>query len=413
MAIIGTGISGMAAAYYLRDVYDITIFEKNDYVGGHANTIEVEEDDISIPVDTGFIVFNHITYPNLVHFFKELEVPIQKSDMSFSVYNLESGWQWAGDHFFTLFAQRKNLFSLPFWNFLREIKYFNKRARFDLKNKNFNEKSVIDYVKEHRFSDRFLNNFLVPMGSAIWSTPIQKMMDFPIETLIRFFQNHGFLGMNTQHQWYTVTGGSRIYMEKIQKKLKKKVKVNEKVHKVHQARDRVYVKTQKETAAFDRLLIATHADDALDILENPTKIQKELLNCFQYEKNQAILHTDIRVMPPLKRIWASWNYKLQKTGSSPSSSTVYFINRLQNLKTKNHYMVSINELHAIDERKIIRVIDYKHPLFDQKAIDAQKVIHKLSESGGVFFAGSYFRYGFHEDALLSSLEAVKGLKKTA
>ena len=403
LAIIGSGIAGLGSAYYLSKEYDVTLFEKSDHLGGHTNTATVFEENRPLNIDMGFIVFNKQTYPNLIKLFDRLNVEYEPSNMSFGVYNKSENFQYAGNSIGTLFAQRQNLLRPRYWRFLLEMNRFNKRAPLQLRTEQVN-KPLAEYLSEENYSNDFILNFIIPMGSAVWSTPIHKMLKFPAKTLIQFFYNHGFLGLDTQFQWLTVTGGSKNYIQNILKNSNFKYKINCKVYEVERIANRVIVKTEQGNFSFNKVVLAAHADQALFLLKNPSKREKHLLSNFKYEKNQAVLHTDSSVMPPLKKIWSSWNYKIKKTDSNFRSSTTYYMNSLQNLKTKNHYFVSINEFDEIDPKKILRIISYEHPIFNMKAIEAQKWLAELNENDHIYFCGSYFKYGFHEDALKSALD---------
>ena len=408
LAIIGSGISALGAAYYLREQYDITIFEAGDYVGGHTNTVTVDDDGRALPVDTGFIVYNEVTYPNLTRLFAELGVATHESDMSFGMYNLTTGLQYSGQNYGTLFAQRKNIFSPRHWRLLMQASRFNSTAPEDL-DAGRADMPLGEYLRERDYDEYFIHNFIVPMGSAVWSTPVDKMLNFTAAALIRFFRNHGFLGMHTQLQWRTVTGGSRSYVQKILTAVDCDVRLNEPVRGVRRKTQGATVRTDRETRAFDRVLIATHADQALALLENPTALEREILPAYRYEKNRAVLHTDERVLPPLRRVWSSWNYKsrLDPATGTQSTATVYWMNRLQALPTRKNFFVSINDFETIAPEATLRTIDYEHPLFDGRAIELQSRLPELNAHGPIYFAGSYFRYGFHEDGLISGLSVVE------
>lgn len=401
LAIIGSGISGLGLAYYLMDKYELKIFEKENYAGGHSHTVDVQEDGQVLPVDTGFIVFNKVTYPLLLELFETLKVPYHKSDMSFSFYNEDNNLQYHGSSLSGLFAQRKNLLRPSYYAFLLEINRFNKNAPKHLPELKPNI-SLKEYLEKEKYSPDFINHFLIPMSSAVWSTPPDLMLGFPAATLIRFFYNHGFLGLNTQYQWYTVTGGSKTYVNLLRKEIQKRqgrdVFLNTPVTKVETDGKKVKVFTHKKKEVFDKVVLACHAPEALSLLAKPSPLQKKVLSAFRYQPNLAILHTDETVMPPLKRIWCSWNYKRKAT----VTSTVYWMNRLQKLPTEINYFVSINEYRKISPQKIIKKIEYEHPLFDTKAIVEQSNLPKLNEKGPVYFCGAYFRYGFHEDGLWSA-----------
>ncbi|MCS6984302.1 MAG: FAD-dependent oxidoreductase [Leptospiraceae bacterium] len=401
LAIVGSGISGLGCAYYLKDKYNIKIYEKEDYAGGHSNTVDVREKEKTLPIDTGFIVFNKITYPLLVQLFEELGVSYQESDMSFSFYHEDSQLQYHGSSLNGLFAQRINLLRPAYYRFLLEIHRFNQQAPKHLPELS-PEITLGDYLKRERYSSDFIEYFLIPMGSAVWSTPAELMFSFPASTLIRFFHNHGFLGLNTQYQWYTIQGGSREYVrllrEAIAKKQGRDVFLKTPVRHIESDGKKIKLYIKNKSELFDKVILACHAPDALKIIKKPSPLQQELLSAFRYHKNLAVLHHDESVMPPLKRIWCSWNYR--RKGNL--TSTVYYMNRLQKLKTQINYFVSINDYRKISPAKIIKTIEYEHPLFDSKAILYQNRLHELNKKGPIFFCGAYFRYGFHEDGLWSA-----------
>ncbi len=406
LAIIGSGISALGAAYYLRERFDITIFEKNDYVGGHTNTILVDEQGGPLPVDTGFIVFNHHTYPNLIRLFDRLGVQSQASNMSFAMYNIDSGLQFSGQSWNALFAQRRNVLRPAYWRLLLQANRFNSTAVADLEEGRA-EMSMGEYLERNGYDAHFVENYILPMGSAVWSTPIDRMLEFPAGTMIRFFKNHGFLGMYTQLEWRTLVGGSHSYVKRILAALPRPPRLNAAVSAVRPDGDGVMVRSGAGEERFDRVLIAAHADEALAMLSEATPLQRELLSAFAYQKNTAILHTDEKAMPPSRRTWSAWNYKLESDRQgSARTATVYWMNRLQNLPTRQNYFVSINEFQELRPECVLRRIDYTHPLFDARAVEAQKRLQELN-NGPIYFAGSYFRYGFHEDGLLASLLAAE------
>ena len=403
LAIVGTGIAGMSSAYFLNEKYDITVFEKNDYIGGHTNTVNVDEDGVDIPIDTGFMVFNHETYPLLTKLFEKLDVPIKNTDMSFAVRHDPSGWEYNGSSMSGLFSQRKNIFNPKFIKFLLSIDKFNKSAPQKLKSGELDKLTIKEYVEQEKFPKDFYEKFLVPMSAAVWSTPFEKMANFPAKTLIQFFFNHGFMGLDTQFQWKTVVKGSETYKQKIIKEYKDKIKSNcaIKSAKTNDAGKVILKDVHGNEHTFNKVLFASHADETLEILDEPTVKQKELLSCFKYQKNIATMHTDEKIMPKTKRAWSSWNYIIPPSGEP---FTVYYMNMLQGVSEKKDYFININGEQFIDKSKIIKTIEYTHPLFDFPAVNAQKRLHELNEEDTpMFFCGSYFRYGFHEDALMSGV----------
>ena len=405
LAIIGTGISGMGSAHLLQHKYDITIFEQADYIGGHTNTITVDEDGKDVFIDTGFMVFNFETYPNLCKLFKEINAPVKKSDMSFSVQHTASGLEYSGSGLNGIFAQRKNIFNIRYIKMLLQIQRFNKDAVKILDDPKYANHSLKQFIEEFGYGEDMLWKFLVPMSSAVWSTPMGLMLDFPAVTLIRFFKNHGFLGLDTQHQWYTLHNGSQSYRELLVQPFKDRIQTNNAVTKVERENGKAIVHTKNgETSTFDKVIFACHGDQALQLLATPTVDQKRLLENFKYQPNTATVHTDTSIMPKNKKVWSSWNYRVGEVNGKQIPTTIYWMNRLQNVSEKKDYFVSINAISgSIDETKILRMIDYEHPLFDVAAVQAQKELYKLNETGPLYFCGSYFKYGFHEDAYASAV----------
>ena len=405
LAIIGTGIAGMGSAHFLKDHFDLTLFEKNDYVGGHTNTVYVEERNKQLPIDTGFMVFNKVTYPNLVKLFKELDVPIKKTDMSFSVQFRPTGMEYNGSGFEGLFAQKSNILKPSFLKMLLQIKRFNEQSVIDLETGEFDNYSLQDYIEEKGYGTDFTKKYIVPMSSAIWSTPMDTTLQFPFSTIVRFMKNHGMLGMNTQHQWYTVEGGSETYKEKIIAPFKDQIHTSKGVEKVVRRNGKVEVVTSDGGKfEFDRVIMAAHGDEALQMLEEPTPKQAELLSKFKYQPNLATLHTDSSIMPERKKIWSAWNYSIEQQNGQLVPSTIYYMNMLQGVSKNEDYYVSINQHGNIDPKKIIKEINYMHPIFNLEAIAAQKKLPMLNENGPIYFCGSYFKYGFHEDAFTSAVD---------
>lgn len=408
LAIIGSGISGMACAYYLRDKYEISIFEKNDYLGGHTHTHQMSKDNKDFTLDTGFIVFNEHTYPNLLKLFSELGVDKQPSNMSFSVQNLHTKFEYGSEGMAGLFAQKSNLFSLRHWKFLLEIKRFFKVATRDFENNNLAENTIEEYCKARNFSYYFLDNYLVPMAAAVWSTPHSKVYDFPIKSLIPFFYNHGLLDLNKEYQWYTVKGGSNTYIKKILEKTNFDINLNTEILEVFLQEDKVVVKTNSRTEFFDYAVMSCHSDQSLQIFKSLDDSKKKMLEAFPYNSNIAILHQDESIMPKSKNAWASWNHLIKKDATGTyQASTTYWLNKLQKPNTDQNYFLTLNSIKKIDKSKIIKEIHYNHPLFTPQNFEIQKDLQKLNQDSRILFAGAYFGYGFHEDGLKSALEAVK------
>ncbi|MCW3076167.1 MAG: transhydrogenase subunit alpha [Bacteroidetes bacterium] len=411
LAIIGTGITGMGCAHLLQKKYDLTLFEQSDYIGGHTNTIAVNENGSPVYMDTGFMVFNFQTYPNLCDLFKEINAPIKKTDMSFSVQHTLSGLEYAGSGINGLFAQRKNIFNIKYIKMLMQISRFNKESVKIMDDPAFAPFTIGEYIKKYNFGEDMLWKFLVPMSSAVWSAPMDKMLDFPAQTLIRFFYNHGFLGLNTQHQWYTLHNGSQSYRDLLIKPFKNKIFINKKVEKVKRENNKGKIFfADGTTQEFDKIVFASHANQSLEMLVEPTEDEKQLLSPFKYQANKATVHTDENIMPKNKRTWSSWNYRIEEKNGVQIPSIIYWMNKLQGVSELKNYFVSINAIPgSMDPKKIIKEIDYEHPLFDLAAIKAQKELYKLNEQGPLYFCGSYFKYGFHEDAYASAVNLCKNL----
>lgn len=404
-AIIGTGIAGMGCGHFLYPDSDLTFYEQNDYVGGHTNTVTVDEDGKPVYVDTGFMVFNFQTYPNLCKLFDKIKAPVKKTDMSFSVQHVPSKLEYSGSSVNHLFAQRKNIFSPSYIKMLMQISRFNKESIRIMDDPRYANYTIGQYIKEGGFGEDMLWKYLVPMSSAVWSTPMEEMLDFPATTLIRFFHNHGFLGLHTQHQWYTLDKGSQSYRELLIQPFRDRIHINRKAVKISRADGKVTVHAADGTAEiFDRVIIACHGDQALALLEQPTVMEQELLSAFKYQYNKAVLHTDENTMPKAKLAWSSWNYRIQEEQGKLVPSTIYWMNRLQGVSEKKNYFVSVNPHQNLDPKKILKEIDYEHPLFDLAAINAQSYLQELNQQGPVYYCGSYFKYGFHEDAFASAVQ---------
>ena len=409
-AIIGTGIAGMGCGYFLFPHTELSVYEQNDYIGGHTHTVTVEEAGGPVYIDTGFMVFNYKTYPNLCRLFEMIHAPVKKTDMSFSVQHLPTGLEYSGSSLNHLFAQRSNLFSVSFLRMLRQINRFNKESVRLLDDPRYADYSLRQYIKDFDFGEDMLWKYLVPMSSAVWSTPMEKMLDFPVQTLIRFFHNHGFLGLDTQHQWWTLDKGSQSYRDLLIRPFRDRIRVNHKIVAVSREEGRAVVQTADgESQTFDRVILACHGDQALALLADPTAEERRVLGAFSYQHNRAVLHTDEAVMPRKRLAWSSWNYRIIEKDGRLAPSTIYWMNRLQGVSDKKNYFVSINPQEPLDDNKLIREIDYEHPLFDIPAIRAQQNLNNLNKEGPVYFCGSYFNYGFHEDALTSAVRLCRQL----
>ena len=411
MAIIGTGIAGMACGYFLKDRFDITFYEKNFTAGGHTNTVTIDEEGKPVFIDTGFMVYNEITYPHLTRFFRELEIPTKPTSMSFSVQHLPSGLEYCGTGLAGLFAQRKNILNPRFLRMLFEIRRFNQQSVEVLSHGEYSDDTLEDYAKKKKMGEDFLNKYLLPMSSAVWSTEPGPMRRFPIVTLVRFFKNHGLLGLTTHFEWRTLVGGSRVYRDKVLSFFNGRVLLGQAAVQVARQGEKVKVKDSKNAERiYDHAILACHADQALGILSDATDLERHLLKNFRYQKNRATLHTDESIMPKTKRAWSSWNYRIEIDGHGRARpTTVYYMNSLQQVSDKKNYFVSINDPGGIDPKKILWETEYEHPIYDREAVKAQEGLPLLNGGRSLFFCGSYFRYGFHEDAFDSGLEVCRRL----
>ena len=412
LAIIGTGIAGLGCAHFLQRDFDLTLFEAADYIGGHTNTLTAREPGTgrAVPIDTGFMVFNHATYPLLTRLFRELGVVTKKTDMSFSVRHGDSGLEFCGSSLNHLFAQRKNLFRPRFYRMLFAINRFNQEALAALADPAspvFTE-TLGDYVKRRGYGTDFFDLYLVPMSSAVWSTPPEKMLAFPAAALLRFFHNHGFLGLNTQHQWWTVEGGSKSYVAPLTAPFSEKIRLNSAASGVIRTPRGVTVTTSSGTAhTFEKVIIACHGDQALRLLQNPTNAEHRLLSAFHYQPNTATLHTDASVMPRTRLAWSAWNYEIARdSAGAVSTATHYWMNKLQGVSDRENYFVTINRPESIDPAKVLKRIAYDHPLFSLAATAAQAELPALNQAAlgttETFYAGAWQRHGFHEDGLHSA-----------
>lgn len=412
LAIIGTGIAGLGCAHFLQRDYDLTLFESANYVGGHTNTVTATEPGTGrpVPIDTGFMVFNHATYPLLTRLFRELNVATKKTDMSFSVRHADSGLEFCGSSLNHLFAQRKNLFRPRFYRMLAAINRFNQEAVAALADpaSPVLTETLGDYVRRRGYGSDFFDLYLVPMSSAVWSTPPEKMLAFPAAALLRFFHNHGFLGLSTQHQWWTVAGGSKSYIAPLTAPFREKIRLTSAATAVIRTPRGVTITTNTGTAhTFDKIILACHGDQALHLLQNTTDAEHRLLSAFHYQPNTATVHTDTSVMPRTRLAWSAWNYEIARDSSGAvSTATHYWMNKLQGVSDRENYFVTINRPDSIDPARVLQRIAYEHPLFSLAATAAQAELPALNQAAlgttETFFAGAWQRHGFHEDGLHSA-----------
>ena len=405
LAVIGSGISGLSAAYHFSKNHKVDLFEQDDHFGGHSLTYDIKEEDKVVPVDLGFIVFNEQTYPNLISFFRELDVPFEKSNMSFSVSVKDSNVEYGGSGLNAIFANKKNLLNLKFLKMINEIISFYKKAP-SLLNHNLNEDTLGNYLEKSKLSKYFIEYHIIPMVAAIWSMPFEKAKDMPLKLFLNFFINHGLFKLKNRPQWYTVTNRSRAYVNKVLEKISGEVFKNYKVSKILRSENNVRISIGNEYLDYDHVILASHADQSLKILEEPTSEEDKILKRFSYVSNKAYLHIDENLMPLRKSAWSSWN----SITKDNRTCITYWLNKLQNLKTSKNYFLTLNPVEQINNNKILKKIDFTHPYFNKENVKLQKDLHKLQGKKRTWFCGSYFGYGFHEDGIKSSMELFKKFK---
>ena len=413
VAVIGSGISGTSASYYLNKLgYDVYLFESGSYFGGHTNTVDLDFEGQRIPVDTGFLVHNDRTYPNLIDFFEELKIETHLSEMSFSVVRRADDITWAGTNIFTVFAQPRNLFSMRFYRFLKEVLRFNKESKkYLLEYEGKPELTLDEMLIKKGYTEDFKNWYLLPMGGCIWSSPSNEILKFPAYTFLIFCSNHGLLQIFKRPQWKTVLNGCRTYIEKALSQIDNKF-LNEPVLEVISEENKLKLITEKRIEYFDYCLICSHPPQTLEIFKNADYLTKNLLSKFKYQKNKAVLHFDESVLPREKIAWAAWNYlSTESTSGNDKVSVSYLINKLQPLPVEKAVIVTLNPASKIEKNKVVKEINYQHPLFSIDAIRAQREIVNIQGRQGVYFSGAWLRYGFHEDGILSSKSVINKLLK--
>ena len=405
LAVIGSGISGLSAAYHFSKNHKVDLFEQDDHFGGHSLTYDIKEEDKVVPVDLGFIVFNEQTYPNLISFFRELDVPFEKSNMSFSVSVKDSNVEYGGSGLNAIFANKKNLLNLKFLKMINEIISFYKKAP-SLLNNDLSEDTLGIFLEKSKLSKYFIEYHIIPMVAAIWSMPFEKAKDMPLKLFLNFFINHGLFKLKNRPQWYTVTNRSRTYVNKVLEKISGEVFKNYKVSKILRNENNVRISIGNEYLDYDHVILSSHADQSLKILEEPTSEEDKILKRFSYVSNKAYLHIDENLMPLRKSAWSSWN----SITKDNRTCITYWLNKLQNLKTSKNYFLTLNPVEQINNNKILKKIDFTHPYFNKENVKLQKDLHKLQGKKRTWFCGSYFGYGFHEDGLKSSIELFRKFK---
>lgn len=410
IAIVGSGISGLTAAYYLQKNNDICIYEADSRLGGHTATKKIHLGGKDYSIDTGFIVFNDWTYPNFISLLNELGVESQPTQMGFSVFDPETEFEYAGTNLRTLFAQKRNLLSPVHWKMLGDIFRFNKEALADLEaNKLIANETLGAYLQRNKYSDAFINRYLIPMGSAIWSATHGATLDFPVEFFVRFFKNHGLLNITHRPQWRVIKGGSQSYIEPLTKKFKDNIKLNSPVTRIIRSENQVTVISNGAAEYFDEVIIACHSDQALGMLADASDNEKTILTAIPYQKNSVVLHTDTNLLPKRPSTWSSWNYMLAG-GSHTLPILTYSMNILQGIDSLDQFCVTLNAKNKIDPSKIIGEYEYAHPVFSQAAAQAQSAWPLINGVNRTWYCGAYWFNGFHEDGVNSALRVVNALE---
>lgn len=404
IAVIGSGIAGLTSAYILSKNNDVSLFEANDYLGGHTHTFSVNTQETTHAIDTGFIVFNKKTYPNFCKLLEVLNVPIQPSEMSFSYRSDFRRLEYSGRNLNTLFSNRWNLFKFDFYHFMKDILLFNVHAKKFLAQTNDMAITIHDFINNNNYAVQFIDCYLIPMMAAIWSKNKKDTLNCSAAFILQFYNNHGLLDLFNRPKWYVIQQGSKSYIQPMIAQLKDQVYLNAKVEQIKREKNKIQIMVNHQEHLFDALVCATHSDQALAILEKPTPEEINILSGIKYTPNEVVLHTDSRVMPKNKRAWASWNY-LDNQSDSPTLT--YYMNRLQSLHSRHDFFVSVNLSHDIAENKIIQTFKYAHPCLNLTALQAQKQINMIQGVNNTYYVGSYWGYGFHEDGVNSAINACK------
>jgi predicted NAD/FAD-binding protein len=413
VAIVGTGISGLTCGYYLHKEHDVTLFEANDYIGGHTATVDVSLNGKAYAIDTGFIVYNDRTYPNFIKMMKEVGVEGIPTQMSFSVRNDGNGLEYNGHTVSTLFAQKRNWANPKFYRFIFEILRFNKLAKRFANEQSSNSQTLGDFLDDHNFSAFFTDNYVLPMGAAIWSSTLADMRAFPLMFFLRFFLNHGLLDITNRPQWYVIKGGSRSYISPLTKGFAERIHLNSPVEKVVRSDNGVGVQVHGEMHWFDDVIFACHSDQAMQMLSDISSAEQEILGDMAYQANEVVLHTDIELLPKRKVAWAAWNYLLEGSEEEQQRlpSLTYNMNILQHVKSEHTFCVTLNSTEQINPNKILRSFTYHHPMFTTESIAAQQRKDEVQGKQSTRFCGAYWYNGFHEDGVRSALDVVQGLEE--
>lgn len=410
IAVVGSGISGLAVAWLLKDSYQVSLIEAGSYFGGHSNTVDVTLNGMTHPVDTGFLVHNDLTYPNLIELFRHLKVDVHASDMSFGVSIAEPDIEWAGTDLSTVFAQRRNLIRPAFLSMLRDILRFNKNAQRYLTEAQSNSISLEQLLDRERFGQTMRDWYLLPMAAAIWSAPVKDILGFPAAHFLTFCLNHRLLQIQERPQWKTVVGGSRCYVQKLVEQLTD-VRLNTPVQRVERLADSVLLHSSRGVERFDAVVLACHAPTSLALLDDAVPQEREVLQAFRYQENRAVLHTDIRLLPRRKKVWSAWNYLSQGgAGQEQPVAVSYLLNQLQALPFTQPVIVTLNPHIEPLPDLMLKELTYEHPILDAAAARAQEKLPSIQGLDRVWFCGAWAGYGFHEDGLKSALRVVRDFR---
>lgn len=411
IAIIGSGIAGLTCAHLLSRRHAITLFEAADRVGGHTHTVDVHWRGQHYAVDTGFIVFNDWTYPHFIRLLEHLGVASRMTEMSFSVHDPRTGFEYNGHDLNSLFAQRRNLLSPGFWGMLRDVLRFNRQALADLDQQRIDGATTLgDYLRDNRYGQRFIDHYIVPMGSAIWSMSRADMLHFPLQFFVRFCRNHGLLSVNQRPQWRVIEGGSRSYLAPLCRPFAEHIRLNCPVQRVSRDDEGVTVAWAGASERFDKVVFACHSDQALALLSNPSEQEQAILGAIRYASNDVVLHTDTRLLPRRRRAWASWNYRLDSSQQAPAALT-YDMNILQGIQAPVTFCVSLNQTVLVDPAQIIARFEYAHPQYSLAAVAAQARQDELQGPLHSYYCGAYWANGFHEDGVLSALNVARHFRE--
>ena len=410
IAIVGAGIAGNVAAYHLSKDHQITVYEAQDYVGGHTHTHDIEWNGQRYPVDSGFIVFNHKTYPYFTQLLKELNVAVQTSSMSFSVKCERTGLEYNGTTLNSLFAQRRNLLRPSFYRMILDILRFNREAPILLTSSS-TQIRLKEYLLQGRYGHEFVEQYLTPMGAAIWSADPSRLSSMPAHFFIQFFHNHGMLSVKDRPAWSVIQGGSKEYVRKLTTPFRHRIRTDAPVESITRYPHSVMIKALNQSPEkFDQVFIATHSDQALQLLQDPLPLEQEVLGAIPYQKNEAVLHTDERVLPERRLAWAGWNYHLLSNDTNRVAVT-YNMNILQSIQAPVQFCVTLNNSQSIEPSKVIKRITYYHPFFTPQAVVAQQRQAEINGINRTYFCGAYWRFGFHEDGVVSALNALEHFKR--